>query len=144
VGNRVFGQHGGAQALDIVAALRDRGIKVNFLVTLDPVSEWWVSAQECGKWVNVYQAQTFADWFGFIPVVGPVVINGTLSGIGNGVAAIGGGGDSSDWIASTGGQLGSEDGAENYEVDFPHLNATAYMGEAIKHLSELVSRGILR
>ncbi len=44
-----------------------------------PVSEWWVSAQGCGKWVNVYQSQSFADWFGFIPVVGPWGINNTLS-----------------------------------------------------------------
>jgi hypothetical protein len=109
-----------------------------------PVSEWWVSAQGCGKWVNVYQSQSFADWFGFIPVVGPWGINNTLSGIGNGVAAIGGGGDWSDVVGSAGGQLGAADGAENYEVDYPHIDAKSYMMEAGNYLGELVQKGIIR
>ncbi|OZG74144.1 hypothetical protein BTA51_03730 [Hahella sp. CCB-MM4] len=107
---------GGQAALDLTQDLFLSNIPVDELITLDPVSLWPFGKVVAGKWVNVYQKQSFWDsTIGAVPILG-----NALSALITLPSALH---DSSDYIANVGGQLGSENGAYNIEVEFPHSGA---------------------
>ncbi len=108
---------GGQAAMRITHRLAISGIKIDELITLDPVALVKVPSprSNANMWVNVHQKQTWVDHVATVPIVGNAVA-GVLSGIG----AMGDDTEVNDTIATTGGQLGAEDGAYNIETELHH------------------------
>ncbi|MGE4158827.1 MAG: DUF6531 domain-containing protein [Planctomycetota bacterium] len=99
---------GGAAAMRITNRLIERGIKVNILLTLDPVQKigaaFTGTAANQEYWGNIYQRQTLADCI----ITGLPYIGQILVGLPNFIVT-----KFDDAVATVGGSLGHEVGA-NY------------------------------
>ncbi|AZZ93490.1 hypothetical protein EUZ85_23310 [Hahella sp. KA22] len=110
---------GGQVVMDLTQDLFHASIPVDELITLDPVSMFPFSKVIAGKWVNVYCKQSIMDnTIGAVPVIGNAV-----SALTSWVGQAGEDTNSSDYIANVGGQLGSENGAHNIEMNVTHADA---------------------
>lgn len=104
---------GGQAAMNLVQALYKDGIPVDELITLDPVSMFPFGEVIAKKWVNIYiKPSLFDQSIGKIPVLGNLV-NGFLTL----PTLLTERGRSGGYIANVGGQLGDENGADNFEMD---------------------------
>ena len=127
--NLVGHSYGGAAAIDITAQLKAKKIRVNVLITLDPVAMFPRSNPDnFNIWVNVYQATGYTDILASIPVFGQ-----GAAGLWSLLGLPGESHDISDVIATAGGQLGSESGATvNAPRDYHHWEAHKFFDDAIK------------
>ena len=128
--NLIGHSYGGAAAIDIAAELKAKKIKVNILITLDPVAMLPRSNPDNYEiWVNAYQEQELVDVLGSIPVVGQ-----GLGAIGSLFGMLSKNHDMSDVIATTGSQLGSESGAINIEKSYNHWEAYKFFQDAVRNV----------
>lgn len=103
---------GGKTAMEVAQALKDDGVKIRALVTLDPVKhipEFPHEPSAMGhvdNWINLHQKEGVVDEVPSIPAVGHVV-----RGVGA-VPELISSGDGADWISTTGGEMGAVDGAD--------------------------------
>ncbi|WP_446011326.1 RHS repeat domain-containing protein, partial [Candidatus Electrothrix sp.] len=138
--NLIGHSYGGAAAIDIAAKLKSKKIKVNVLITLDPVAAIPRSNPDNYEiWVNVYQDQTLVDIVATIPLVGQA-----LGSIGSLLAMPFERHDISDSIATTGSQLGSQSGAINIERGYHHGEAHKFFLDALKKIpTEIRQRTVM-
>lgn len=111
---------GGGAAMNLVNRLKKENIAVNELITLDPVALFPFFRLENFKyWVNVYQMQTTLDYIAAVPLIGNLV-GGILSTTGTPFQSH----SFNDVVATTGGQLGEQDGATNVACNLDHADAS--------------------
>lgn len=128
--NLIGHSYGGVTAIDISRKLKADKIRVNTLITLDPVATLPRSNPlNYEVWINAYQKQTIADIFSNVPIIGQG-IGGVISIAGLPLDRT----DLSDFIATLGNQLGKESGATNVGVGYHHLRADLYFLEAVKNV----------
>ncbi|OZG73164.1 hypothetical protein BTA51_11775 [Hahella sp. CCB-MM4] len=120
---------GGQAAMDLTQQLFKLSIPVDELITLDPVSLFPFSSVNAAKWVNVYCKQSIMDLtVGAVPIIGNFISALTTW------PGMTGGSTSGDYVANVGGQLGSENGALNVEMDTNHEDALALYQRARKEI----------
>lgn len=128
--NLIGHSYGGATAIDLSRKLKADKIRVNALITLDPVATLPRSNPlNYEIWVNTYQQQSIADIFSNVPILGQG-IGGIISIAGLPLDRT----DITDFIATLGNQLGKEAGAINIGLSYHHFNADLYFLEAIKNV----------
>jgi len=127
---------GGQAAMDLTQDLFRASIPVDELITLDPVSLWPFSEVVAGKWVNVFAKHSLMDnSIGAVPVLGNLV-----SGLTSWAGLLTGGSSGGDYVANWGGQLGSENGAHNVEVNVPHEKALTMYVKARAEMQNVQSK----
>lgn len=110
---------GGQAAMNLSNRLKKENIPVNELITLDPVSLLKkCKINNAKNWVNVYQEPSLLDYIAVVPLLGNAVA-GIISGIGSLVGAV----SINNTIATVGGQLGAEKGANNISTKLDHADA---------------------
>lgn len=115
---------GGATAKNVTDRLKNYGIMVDKLITLDPVSLTdFTAPNNQREWINIYQKQSALDYIATVPLVGQVaaLVFGFL-GMVTGLVS------PDDFIATLGGQWGHESKAnKNIELHIRHERASAMM-----------------